>query len=1094
MAKLVVFNLGKGDFTRGFSVTIQIGEEGDRASTEILGQLPPNLEVPRDYAAWQSSYSQVQFQSRLGGPKGQSSNYSQPELLQNLDKCRQLSQRLSQSINKWLNADTFRPVKEKLLNKLEAEEEIRLAIQTGDPRLRQLPWHLWDFFDSYPKAEATLSAPEYDRARKNDSGRREIGILAILGNSQGIDVAADRAFLEQLPGAEVTFLVEPERQEINDKLWEQSWEILFFAGHSRSEGESGRIFINSKESLTLGELKSGLAKAVEGGLQLGIFNSCDGLGLARELEDLHVPQVVVMREPVPDRVAQEFLKHFLRAFAAGYSLYLAARSARERLSGQGLEEQLPGCTWLPVICQNPAEVPLRWSQLGGISPCPYRGLAAFRQEDAEFFFGREAFVEQLVAAVHKKPLVAAIGPSGSGKSSTIFAGLIPQLQQKTDLPWQIVSFRPGNRPFEALAAAIVDLKEGFGVSNDLGNSQQEGERGMPRVWSKPIDLHGIPQSDDPPKPPLKTPSASSPSKPSLKSEASSPPKLPFKSEASSPPLLQGGVWGGSSATTFDLTFVATEATEATGDKSGVSGDRPEQLSELFFCSKPIVLKGHKADVTSVSFSPDGKTIATGSQDRTVKLWTREGQLQKTLWKHGDWITDVSFSPDGKTIASASWDKTVQLWSRDGENLQRLRGHDDAVNSISFSPDGKTIASGSGDRTTKLWNIDREELRILRAHNNQVASISFSSDGKTIATASLDTTAKLWSEDGRLLYILAGHNSDITGISFSPDNSIVATGSRDRTVKLWSRDGQLLQTLEGHTSGVTSISFSPDGSTIASGSRDKTVKLWHRRDGVCAREETNDETNEARNTSDRQNLLPFCSRPTTLRGHEDEVTSVSFSPDGATIASASRDKTAKLWQQQDSCNEQISEGNQQEIDLELELDLEQNGEPDNKSVPFCFAAITLRGHSGGVNSVTFSSDGNTIATASKDRTTRLWNQEGKELKTLQGHDAGVTSVSFSPYGDTLATAGRDGTVKLWSETGEKLRTLERHENWVTSIRFSPDGKILASSDSGGRVILWRDLDLDLDELLGRSCDWLGDYLKYNPNISKSDRGLCDDFSK
>ncbi|NER34741.1 MAG: hypothetical protein F6J93_12090 [Oscillatoria sp. SIO1A7] len=580
--------------------------------------------------------------------------------------------------------------------------------------------------------------------------------------------------------------------------------------------------------------------------------------------------------------------------------------------------------------------------------------------------------------------------------------------------------------------AIEETGEESGASSDR-------QRVAVKVSSKPVYRHGIPQSDDPPKPPLKTPSASL------------------------PPLAKEGVWGGFSSAT-------------------------ERISELSFCSKPIVLKGHKADVTGVSFSPDGKTIATGSQDRTVKLWTREGKIEKTLWKHGDWVTDVSFSPDGKTIASASWDKTVQLWSRDGENLQRLRGHEDAVNSISFSPDGKTIASGSGDRTTKLWNIDREELRILRAHSNQVASISFSSDGKTMATASLDTTAKLWSEDGRLLSILAGHNSDITGISFSPDDSIVATGSRDRTVKLWSRDGRLLQTLEGHTSGVTSISFSPDGKTIASGSRDKTVKLWHRRDGVCAGEESS----EARNTSDRQNLLPFCFAPTTLRGHEDEVTSVSFSPDGATIASASRDKTAKLWQRQDACTEEIAEGNQQEIGLEL--DLGQNGEPDKKSVPFCFAAITLRGHSGGVNSVTFSPDGNTIATASKDRTTRLWNQEGKELKTLQGHDAGVTSVSFSPDGDTLATAGRDGTVKLWTDTGEKLRTLERHENWVTSIRFSPDGKILASSDSGGRVILWRDLDLDLDKLLARSCDWLGDYLKYNPNISKSDRGLCDDFSK
>ena len=507
-----------------------------------------------------------------------------------------------------------------------------------------------------------------------------------------------------------------------------------------------------------------------------------------------------------------------------------------------------------------------------------------------------------------------------------------------------------------------------------------------------------------------------------------------------------------------------------------------ELSELSFCSNPTILQGHQADVTSISFSPDGSTIATASRDKTVKLWTREGQLLNTLRKHSDWVTSVAFSPDGKKIASASWDKNVQLWSRDGQQLQILQGHDDAVNSISFSPDGKTIATGSGDRTAKLWSLDREELKILRAHNNQVANVSFSPGGGTIATASVDTTAKLWSRDGRLLYKLPGHNSDVTDISFSPDGSIVATASRDKTVKIWSEDGRLLQTLQGHKSGVTSISFSPDGKTIASGSRDKTVKLWHSREGVCA----GDEANGATSTGDRQNLLPFCSVPTTLRGHEDEVTSVSFSPDGETLASASRDKTAKIWRSKDACTEPTKKAPQQEADRKL------NREPDKKSVGFCFAPITLRGHSAGVNSVSFSPDGNAIATASQDRTTKLWSRTGTELKTLHGHHAGVTSVSFSPDGEILATAGRDGNVKLWIETGEELKTLERHQDWVTSIRFSPDGKILASSDSGGRVILWQDLDLNLEELLARSCDWLGDYLKHNPNASKSDRRLCENL--
>lgn len=152
---------------------------------------------------------------------------------------------------------------------------------------------------------------------------------------------------------------------LNDRLWEQQWDILFLAGHSFSQAndDTGRIYINQTDTLSIAELKNALRRAISGGMQLAIFNSCDGLGLARELADLHVPQIVVMREPIPDKVAQEFLQHFLRSFASGNSLYLALRASRERL--QGLEAEFPCATWLLVLCQNPAVVPRTWQQLCG---------------------------------------------------------------------------------------------------------------------------------------------------------------------------------------------------------------------------------------------------------------------------------------------------------------------------------------------------------------------------------------------------------------------------------------------------------------------------------------------------------------------------------------------------------------------------------------------------------------------------------------------------------------------------------------------------------------------------------------------------------
>ena len=177
-------------------------------------------------------------------------------------------------------------------------------------------------------------------------------------NSQGIDVEYDRQILAELPQAEIHWSIEPSSEQLQAQLWEQKWDVLFFAGHSSTQ-ERGYLQINATETLTIERLKYGLQRAIANGLKLAIFNSCDGLGLARDLADLRIPQTIVMRYPVPDRVAQAFLKTFLQTFSTGRSLYASVREAREKL--QILESEFPCATWLPAICQNPAEPAVRWS-------------------------------------------------------------------------------------------------------------------------------------------------------------------------------------------------------------------------------------------------------------------------------------------------------------------------------------------------------------------------------------------------------------------------------------------------------------------------------------------------------------------------------------------------------------------------------------------------------------------------------------------------------------------------------------------------------------------------------------------------------------
>ncbi|HEY9627904.1 MAG TPA: CHASE2 domain-containing protein [Coleofasciculaceae cyanobacterium] len=352
MSKLVILKFGTGNFAQGFPVTLQMGRENTRPSSEVTGELPPAPELLVIFDRWQTLYRSLGLNARpIGIPKS--------AVPVSVAACTQVAGELRDRLNYWLQAESFRPIREQWLEKLQPAETIRVILQTSDLQIQKLPWHLWDLIERYPNAEFAFSTATYEQVQTAAS-TPSVKILAILGDSTGIDIQADRALLEKLPDATINFLVEPDRRDLTDQLWEQNWDILFFAGHSASVGtsETGRIYINPTESLTIDELKYALRKAVMRGLKLAIFNSCDGLGLARKFADLQIPQMIVMREPVPDRVAQEFLKYFLEAFARSEPLYLAVREARERL--QGLEGEFPCATWLPVIYQNLAETPMVW--------------------------------------------------------------------------------------------------------------------------------------------------------------------------------------------------------------------------------------------------------------------------------------------------------------------------------------------------------------------------------------------------------------------------------------------------------------------------------------------------------------------------------------------------------------------------------------------------------------------------------------------------------------------------------------------------------------------------------------------------------------
>ncbi|GET40742.1 CHASE2 domain-containing protein [Microseira wollei] len=367
MTKLVILSLGQGNLESGFpNVSARIWTSGNTCPTQVSGSLPAAPEIAECYRRWRILYEELYQRLfwRIPSPNkdfeidsSDVTNVSEVEFSE-------LCQQLKNLLNTWLNSTYFDRIKTKLYLKLKPADEIRIIVETKDNQLRQIPWQLWDFLKDYPKAEIALSTVNFEPPPyRTPAGK--VRILAIFGSSDGIDIEIDRKLLEKLPGAELVCLNQPRRRDLNRYLWDkQGWDILFFAGHSQTEGETGWIYLNQTERLTISQFNNALRNAIERGLQLAIFNSCDGLGLANQLADLQIPQTIVMREPVSDEVATAFLENFLAAFAGGESFYLAVREAREKL--EPLEDEFVCATWLPVICQNPGVEPPTWQQLRGI--------------------------------------------------------------------------------------------------------------------------------------------------------------------------------------------------------------------------------------------------------------------------------------------------------------------------------------------------------------------------------------------------------------------------------------------------------------------------------------------------------------------------------------------------------------------------------------------------------------------------------------------------------------------------------------------------------------------------------------------------------
>jgi WD40 repeat protein len=482
------------------------------------------------------------------------------------------------------------------------------------------------------------------------------------------------------------------------------------------------------------------------------------------------------------------------------------------------------------------------------------------------------------------------------------------------------------------------------------------------------------------------------------------------------------------------------------------------------------LTDHTDAVTAVAFSPDGRLLASGSDDRTARLWNVSDPAHPVrlavLTGHTDAVTSVAFSRDGRLLATGSADHTVRLWDvsnpRHPVTIATLTGHTRPVRTVAFSPDAPVLATGGDDHTALLWDVSRPRNPVITArltdHDAPVYAVAFSPDGRTLATGSYDDTIRLWNvTDPRRPHdtaVLAGHTGAVWSVAFSPDGRQLASGSGDDTTRLWdvSNRGKprALSTMTGDTDAVNAVTFSPNGKVVVTGSADTTLRLWiivnpRRPVGAADQQSASsivyavaasptsslvaagyaDGTTRIWDTSDPYHLNAV----TQLTGPTNAVRGLAFSPNGRWLAAASDDHTVILWNLTD---------------------------PHAPGKP-----ITLRAHSDAVNGVAFSPDGRTLASASDDHTVILWNvsEAGHpvRLATLTGHSQSVNSVAFSPDGRTLASASDDHTVILWNVSDlshpRKLATLSGHSDTVDSVAISPDGHTLATGSEDATTRLW-----------------------------------------
>ena len=410
-----------------------------------------------------------------------------------------------------------------------------------------------------------------------------------------------------------------------------------------------------------------------------------------------------------------------------------------------------------------------------------------------------------------------------------------------------------------------------------------------------------------------------------------------------------------------------------------------------------VIVGHTESVTAVAVAPDGTWIATGSWDKTGRIWNPvTGRQRAVLTGHNDAVTAVAIASDGLWLVTASDDGSVWIWdSNTGQLRAKAINSKIAISAIAIAPDGTWLATGHKDGPVRIWDAETGRQRaVLVGHDHAVTAVAIAPDGTWLATAG-DDTARIWdTETGQERAVLAGHRWLVAGVAIAPDGTWLATASWDRTAGIWdARTGRRRAWLTGHNRAVTAVAIAPDGTWLATVGDDTTARIWDA------------ETGQER---------------TALAGHNDQMTAVAIAPDGTWLATASSDDTVRIW--------------------DPAIDRQQH------------AALT--GHVIGQRAVAFAPDGTWLATASGEKRIWIWDVDTSRHHDIRTSDSWVSAIAVAPDGTWVATVGSNEPIVIWDmATGERRARLTGDKRQIDALAVAPDGTWLVAGGYDGPVQIW-----------------------------------------